>query len=210
MAHPKAALALLLVLAATAPASARAQGAPDDPARLERIRRARELFAAEPTWSETVEAATRYLRVHPEAIEQVRDRLRSKAGAPVLLFSGYYQHAEGSRELRISPGPARDLQDRVSSDHPRTAVLMGFNLPDSIFTPAELQSYTLTEIQMGLIRSMNMWYFYRHHFGLRLMVDPPVDPRARSALEIRIRGFTALLDVATGGWFSRQLPEGSL
>jgi hypothetical protein len=200
-------LFVALWLVAT-PSAAAAQA--EDPARLERLRRAEETFAREPSYRDTAEAAMRHLRLHPEAIEHVRSRLRSKAGAPLLIVSGFYQHAESARAIHIGPGTFRDTDDDWQGDWPRATALLSFNLPDGVFTPAELQTYALADLQLQLLTSVNMWYFYRRHYGLRLMVDPPEDPRARTSLELRIRGFSALLDVATGGWFSGQLPEGSI
>ena len=183
-----------------------------DPEREARLARAEAVMAAEPTVAETREAATRYLSVTPEAIERVRHLLRSKAGAPVLTASSWYEHVEATDEVRITPpggSPLRETAGGFRADQASGALLLGWNLPDAVFTPAELQSYALTDIQMQVLRMVNNWYYLRRQLGLRLVVDPPVDPRARASLGIRVRELTTLLDVATGGWFSRQLPEGS-
>ena len=62
------------------------------------------------------------MRVHPEAIEQLRGRLRTKAGAPLLVYSGWYAHAEGRRDSQQVDRRAGGTAGGVGAEGRQTAV----------------------------------------------------------------------------------------
>jgi hypothetical protein len=47
-------------------------------------------------------------------------------------------------------------------------------------------------------------YYLRKQLILRRVYEAPTDEMALAALDMRIDEFTAILDMLTGGWFTRE------
>ena len=194
----------LAAIAALAPGAARAEEA--DPARAERVRRAMAIMDAEPSVLEVHRAALRYFRVNPQAIEDIRHRAVSRAGAPRLTISGRYERIQSLRNVNDMVVPL-DTDDEFSSNFYGATLQLQWNLPGAVFNPAELQAYALIGIQMNILKEVTRLYYVRRQLLLSLLADPPDDPRSRVAMRMRVEEFTSLIDSFTGGWFSRNLPE---
>ena len=78
-----------------------------------------------------------------------------------------------------------------------------WDLRELVFNPAEVQVYGLIGVQRNLMLETTRIYYLRRQLFVRFLNRPPEDPIAREALLLRIDEFTALLDVLSGGWFSR-------
>lgn len=179
----------------------------------ERVTRAQEQFAQEPSLVETRRAALNHFRVSPGAIAHVRNQLRTKAGAPYVIMTSRFERYGGERNLVITPQSSGSLHEtdgnwRYTDTH--SSVTMGWNLPDRVFTPAEFQTYRLTAMHQSVFNNINNIYFSRRQLVAEYLINPPEGDWALSALRIRIQGCTTLLDSFTGGWFSANLPEGSI
>jgi hypothetical protein len=200
--------AMVLSTFTTAPAQALAE---DAESREGRLARAEAILAEEPTWAETRRQAVRYLEVDPESVERVRRGVRAKAGVPALRVSSRVNRTQASHELDDS-GPNAALLDSTEEyggTWSRSFALLSWNLPDGVFNPAELQLYQQSGSDVYVSAVISRLYFIRRQLLLALLVDPPMSGRAYDAQRIRVEGFTSLLNRYTGGWFGRQLPEGS-
>jgi hypothetical protein len=182
---------------------------PAEASREDRVRQAEATFASEPAVEEVREAALRFFSVGSDALGRVRRGARSRAGAPVVILSTRYDGVRSNRRIQDTT-TVTNARDRFDSDGATGLATLSWNFPEGVFSPAELQVYPLDEMQRIVLRNINNWYYLRRQLLLALIVDPPEDDRALHALRIRVRGFTALLNAYTGGWFGEHLPEGSI
>lgn len=202
----QAALLALGVATLLAPLTGLAEEA--DPGRAARVRHAMERMEAEPTVLEVHRAALRYFRVNPNAIEDIRRRALSRAGAPRLTISGRYERISSDRGIQ-DPIVPLDTNDQFGSNVYGGSLELSWDLPGAVFNSAQLQAYALVGVQMNLLKEVTRLYYVRRQLLLALLADPPVDPRSRVATQLRVDEFTSLIDSFTGGWFSRNLPENS-
>jgi hypothetical protein len=189
------------------PSTASAERASD---REARVRQAEDQLAEEPTLDDVRQAVLHHFRVTPNALERVRELTRSKAAVPYIIMSSSYNATRSERTLEDPAHPGIvDSRDSFRGNTTTSHLSFAWDFPNAIFTPTELQTYPLAEMQRNILGAINRMYFYRRQFLLIFIVDLPIDDRARATLRMRIEGYTALLNAYTGGWFGRQLPNGS-
>lgn len=202
------ALSILPALAVAQEQSHESQPAPADPAadtaRTARIRAAMARLAAEPAIELVQDAAMRHFRLESSTIDGLRSRATSRAFLPTVTVGGDLSRFERNRSV---DDPLAVLQTTDLSDD---NVLSGsasleWELSETIFNPAELQTYALVGYQVEVLKEVTRLYFIRQQVMLSLFVDPPADPRARAALELRVAEFTSLIDSYTGGQYRRML-----
>ena len=185
-----------LVAALAFVADARAQSAED-------VAAARARLAHEPSASETVRQALKYFRVNPQALDSMRSAARSRALLP--LFATGYRFDDDDfvrfEEQRMT-SPRENDEARSERSHAFTLGAV-WDLRELVFNPAEVQVYGIVGVQRDLMLEITRTYYLRRQLYLRLLLRPPSDAIAAEALRIRVEEFTALLDVLTGGWFSR-------
>jgi hypothetical protein len=179
--------------------------------REERLERAEALLAQEPTWAATRRQAVRFFEVDTESVGRQRQGVRAKAGIPSLRVSSRVERTGGGRELDDTGPSQTNVDSREDHGGVRSwnVALLSWNLPDGVFNPAELQLYQQSGSDVYVSNVISRLYFMRRQLLLAVLVDPPQSGRAYDAQRIRIEGFTSLLNRYTGGWFGRQLPEGS-
>lgn len=196
----KAALPTALALAAlAAPEVASAQS-------TDALARARAKFAREPSVSEVVDVAMRYFRVHPEVLDDLRSKAKTRALLP-LLATGYRRDIDDyTRREEQSPVPVNIVEATGTT---RNALSVGavWDLRELVFNPAEVQVFGLIGVQRDIMLEATRTYYLRKQLVLRKLYKPPQDPMAQAALDMRIDEFTALLNVLTGGWFSKAAEE---
>lgn len=179
--------------------------------RSERIRIAEEIIASEPTIQEVRRRALEYYEYDTEELDDIRESLRSKSGAPVVTISQIYRKAIQDRIYEWRDAPAgtllRTLTQDSNNDYLQTVLRTSWNLPGAVFTPAQLQTYALADIQRNIVRTINSWYFTRRQLQIELYIDPPEDPRAYTTLHLRIIGYDALINFYTGGWWRQQMSQ---
>ena len=168
------------------------------------------MIAREPRSSEVIEHAMRYFELHSDDIDRYRHVLRSKAGVPYFVVSQRYQNNGDDRALDIMTRervPLRSISDQFRGQRLSTVGILAWDMPVTVMTDAEFQTYQLALVQRRIISTVNAWLYSRRMLMIELLVDPPRDPRAYTSLRLRFEGFTALIDLYTGGWYHRQLPE---
>lgn len=168
------------------------------------IARAKAKFAQEPAVAEVVEVSLRYFRVHPEVLDSLRTKAKTRALLP-LLATGY--RFDDDTFTRFEQQRVQNNVDIDEDTAQRThAISVGavWDLRELVFNPAEVQVFGLIGVQRDLMIEATRTYYLRKQLILRKLYKPPTDPMAAQALDMRIDEFTALLDVLTGGWFSKQ------
>lgn len=191
---PAAGLLALLALAAATPAQAQSQDA---------LAKAQARFAKEPAVADVVDVALRYFRVHPEVLDSLRSKAKTRALLP-LLAAGYRRDIDDyTRRVEQNPVPVNITEVSGTGKH---ALSVGavWDFRELVFNPAEVQVFGLIGVQRDIMLEATRTYYLRKQLVLRKLYKPPEDPMALAALDMRIDEFTALLDVLTGGWFSQQ------
>lgn len=191
--------ALLLVLLTLAPVAARAQS--DDA-----IAQAEARFAREPKVAEVVEVALRYFRVHPEVLDGLRSAAHARGLLPLVATGLRFDDQRFDRFERQIPDPPLEIDESTAMLNTSVSVGAVWDLGQLVFNPSEVQVFGLIGVQRDIMLEATRTYYLRKQLVLRKLYQPPSDPMAKAALDMRIDEFTALLDVLTGGWFSKQAP----
>jgi hypothetical protein len=185
---------LLLGLAPTA----RAQTAED-------IERARAQVALEPPVRDIVRAALRYFRVTPEAVDRLRSSARARGFLP--LFAGGYRYDDlsGARNIDQSEGTVV-FKNQENSGQQLHSFTLGavWDFRELMMNPAEIQAYGLVGVQRDVMLEVSRVFYLRRQIVLKLLLRPSDDPVVNMANEVRVEELTAILDVLTDGWFTRE------
>lgn len=163
---------------------------------------ATEARAAEPSSAEVVAEALRYFRVNPEAIDSIRTRAKTRALLP-LVAAGY--RYDDDKFVRLEMQAPEMIQNDEDTNRRTNSLSVGavWDLRELVFNPSEVQVYGLVGVQRDIILEVTRNYFLRKQLLLLRKTKPPEDPVSAATLDLRIDEYTALLDVLTGGWFTR-------
>ncbi len=186
----------LFAALSTLPAMAEAQSA-------DALAKARAKFAKEPAVAEVVDVAMRYFRVHPEVLDDLRKKAKLRALLP-LLATGYRRDVDSFDRLEAQTPVPVNIQENTGFTGNAISVGAVWDLRELVFNPAEVQVFGLIGVQRDIMLEATRTYYLRKQLVLRKLYKPPQDPMAQAALDMRIDEFTALLNVLTGGWFSKQ------
>lgn len=162
---------------------------------------------AEPTVKEVVDATLRNFRVHPELVDSLRARARTRALLPVLATGYRFMDDKLARAENQVPQPPLQITESANTRQNEASLGAVWDLRELVFSPGEVQVYGLVSVQRELMLEATRTYFLRKQLLLRRQHQPPDDAAARQALDLRIEEYGALLDVLTGGWFSEQLAK---
>ena len=185
-----------LALASVIPVTARAQTPAD-------VVRARRSTAHEPLVQEVSSRALDHFRVDPARFDRLRRSARTRGLLPILAAGWRLDDDNFARNEDQGPMPLNAVE---TTNRQINSVNVGalWDLRQLAFNPAEVQVYGLVGVQRDILLEVTRTYFLRRQLQLRLALRPPTEPLAQAALELRIQEFTAILDVMTGGWFSRE------
>ncbi len=168
------------------------------------VAEARAQLENEPAVSEVTSQALRYFRVDPESFDSLRRAARLRAILPLVAAGYRYDNNAAVRfEEQMITDPRTNDENTNALNHAATIGAV-WDLRMLVFNPAEVQVYGLIGVQRDLMLEVTRTFYLRRQLMLRFMLRPPDDPLARSALQLRIDEFTSILDVLTGGWFSRE------
>lgn len=166
-------------------------------------------FVHEPTVQRVQQTAIRYAEVQPEKIATWRKQARLRALIPAFTMSGNTElgdfrhwHTGGTTDGRL------DTLQKGERDIDWNANVT-WDLGDFIYsddqTNIDVRSKLMVELRDQVLDDVTRTYFERRRLQVELLTEPPSEPRAQLAKELRIQELTAVLDGLTGGWFSRQI-----
>lgn len=188
----------LLALLSWLPSVARAQTDELDAFEQTKIR-----LNFEPSVSECLNASLRYFRVDYKTFDRLRGAAKRRGLLPTIA-AGYRLDDTTQNTNGISAPTSTTVTNQLVQGRVSTISVGGvWDLRELVFNPAEVQVYGLIGVQRGLMLELTRIFFLRKQLFVRFVNSPPKDPLAREALALRVDEFTALLDVLTGGWFSR-------
>lgn len=166
---------------------------------------AQESFSTEPTVREAVRAGNRCFRTEPEALDDLRSRARMRAAIPLLAGGYQYTVDDWARRDERELFQPYNL-DQLGSIAKHSATIGAiWDIRDAIFSANEVQVYGLVGIQRDIMLEVTRTFFLRRQLMIRLLLRPPEDPVALTALQLRVDEFTALLDTMTCGWFDKEI-----
>jgi len=180
----------------------------------EMLARARAAVAHEPEVAEVSEEALRHFRVDPGSFDRLRTTARTRGLLPLFAAGYRYDDDAFARTETQRLGSNVDINESNAAVTHSVNVGALWDLRQLAFNPSEVQVYGLVGVQRDLLLEVTRTFFLRRQLQMRLALRPPDDLLARTALELRIQEFTAVLDVLTGRWFSqesrrrRQQPRG--
>ena len=161
--------------------------------------------AYEPTAQEVVRRSLKHFSVDKGSVETLRILARTRALLPRV--SGTFDRVEGTTRFNAEQtGEPESFVRGENSDlnQDRFGVGIEWDLRELIFNNNEVQIYGLVSLQRDIILEVSRTYFLRRQLLIQKTRNPPSDPRAADILDVRIMEFTALLDVFTNDWFSRE------
>lgn len=170
----------------------------------EGLERAKARFEKEPKVAEVVDVALRYFRVHPEVMDELRSKSHTRAFLPLLATGFRFDDDRYARVETQRPDPNLNIDESTNTRQNAISVGAVWDLRELVFNPAEVQIYGLIGVQRDIMLEATRTYYLRKQLVLRKLYKPVEDPMAAAALDMRIDEFTAILDVLTGGWFSKQ------
>lgn len=170
----------------------------------EGLERAKLRFEKEPKVAEVVDVALRYFRVHPEVMDELRSKSHTRAFLPLLATGFRFDDDRYARVETQRPDPNLNIDESTNTRQNAISVGAVWDLRELVFNPAEVQIYGLIGVQRDIMLEATRTYYLRKQLVLRKLYKPVEDPMAAAALDMRIDEFTAILDVLTGGWFSKQ------
>ncbi len=171
-----------------------------------KLRQARAKMNAEPKVDEVVRVALQYFRVHPDTMDSLRTAARARGVLPLLAAGYRLDHNDHNGTVTQFDGdPVFTRNDDFGDVTHAGTIGAVWDLRQLVFNPAEIQVYGLIGVQRDLMLEATRVYFLRRQLSLRMYLRPPEDPIAKEALQLRIDEFSSLLDILTGGWFSKQL-----
>ena len=163
------------------------------------------LFENEPGIREVQEIAVKYAEVHPDKINDWRERARKKALLPNLsvgldrYVTDYYHWDAGQ-----NPDVMQKGDDVVSWD-----VTMSWNLGELIWnddqTSIDTRSRLMVQLRDDILDEITRTYFERRRLQIEEYLSPPGDLKLKLEKELRIQELTADLDALTGGRFSNRI-----
>ncbi|MBK6685076.1 MAG: hypothetical protein IPG45_11470 [Deltaproteobacteria bacterium] len=161
-------------------------------------------FEKEPKVAQVVDVALRYFRVHPEVMDELRSKSHTRAFLPLLATGFRFDDDRYARVETQRPDPNLNIDETTNTRQNAISVGAVWDLRELVFNPAEVQIYGLIGVQRDIMLEATRTYYLRKQLVLRKLYKPVEDPMAAAALDMRIDEFTAILDVLTGGWFSKQ------
>ncbi len=158
----------------------------------------------EPPVAQVVEVALRYFRVHPEVLDSLRSAAHARGLMPLVATGLRLDDERFLRAEQQRPDPLLFIDENQNMKNTSFSVGAVWDLGQLVFNPSEVQVFGLIGVQRDIMLEATRTYYLRKQLVLRRRFKPPTDPMAMAALDMRIDEFTALLDVLTGGWFSKQ------
>jgi len=168
------------------------------------FRRAKQRVEMEPTVNDTVRRSLDFFRVSPEHVQALRDTARARGVLPLLAVG--YRYENNSLDRAINQIGTTTFNQNAADATAINSFTVGavWDLRELMMNPAEIQAYGLVGVQRDIMLEVARAYYLRRQIALRLLLRPSDDPLANLANQIRVDELTAILDVLSDGWFSRE------
>ena len=168
-------------------------------------------FAHEPPVREVQEAAMAYALVADDVLNGYQRSAKWTKALPRTRVR-YREDRDDNVGVSVNEVGERDLA--LDDDHNTNyEVQLEWRLDELLMGPTRIQaireSSRLVQLRDDILDEVTKVYFDRRRVQLDLLMNPPNDPKARAAKDLRLEELTANLDALTGGWFSERVKAGA-
>ncbi len=190
--------ACVIVLEGAFSTSAFAQTAED-------VERAKAQVNLEPVVRDIVRAALKHFRATPEDLDKLRSAARARGFLPLLAAGYKYDTLRTNRDLAQSGTTVvTNYFDQTGSNINSFTLGAVWDFRELMMNPVEIQTYGIIGVQRDIMLECARVFYLRRQIVLKLLLRPSEDPVQNLANEVRVQELTAILDVMTDGWFSRE------
>lgn len=168
-------------------------------------------FAAEPSVREVQEVAMRYALVSDDTLNKYQKDAVLTNLFPRTRFR-YHKDTDGNQTVGVDPTGQRNvsLVDNLNNQYD---VEVEWRFDQMLMGPTRVQAIRetsrLIQLRGDVLDEVTKIYFDRRRLQVELLQNPPSDPKARTAKDLRLEELTANLDGLTGGWFNARLRGGN-
>lgn len=168
-------------------------------------------FAHEPSVREVQEAAMRYALVSDDVLNGYQQSAKWTKLLPRTRVR-YREDLDDDSRVVINEVGERDLTLANNENH-NVEMQLEWRLDEMLMGPTRIQAIRetsrLVQLRDNVLDEVTKVYFDRRRVQVDLLLNPPADPKARAAKDLRLEELTANLDALTGGWFSQRVKAGA-
>lgn len=171
----------------------------------EDVERAKAQVNLEPVVRDIVRAALKHFRATPEDLDKLRSSARARGFLPLLAGGFRYDSIRTNRNLAQSGTTViTDYSDLSGSNNNSFTLGAVWDFRELMMNPVEIQTYGIIGVQRDIMLECARVFYLRRQIVLKLLLRPSEDPVQNLANEVRVQELTAILDIMTDGWFSRE------
>lgn len=173
----------------------------------EDVERVKAQVDLEPPVRDIVQAALRHFRATPDALDRLRSSARARGFLPMLATGYRYDSWRSSQNLNqegtsVIRGDTYFNNQGTNVNSFTVGAIWDFR--ELMMNPVEIQTYGIIGVQRDIMLEVSRVFYLRRQIVLKLLLRPSDDPVQNLANEVRVQELTAILDVLTEGWFSRE------
>lgn len=168
-------------------------------------------FGNEPTVRDVQEVAMRYALVSDDVLNSYSRDAKWGKMLPRTRMR-YHKDTDDNQNVGVDATGQRNvsLTDNLNNQYD---VEVEWRFDEMMMGPTRVQAIRetsrLVQLRDDILDEVTKLYFDRRRLQVELMQNPPTDPRARTAKDLRLEELTANLDGLTGGWFTQRLRAGA-
>lgn len=168
-------------------------------------------FASEPSIREVQEAAMRYALVADDVLNGYQTSAKWTKLLPRTRVR-YREDKDDNTGVDVNEVGERDLSldDQRNTNY---EMQLEWRFDEMLMGPTRIQAIRetsrLVQLRDDILDEATKLYFDRRRVQVDIAMNPPGDPKARVAKELRLEELTANLDGLTGGWFTQRVKAGA-
>lgn len=168
-------------------------------------------FANEPSIREVQEAAMSYALVADNVLNGYQTSAKWTKLLPRTRVR-YREDKDDNTGVDVNEVGERDLSldDQRNTNY---EMQLEWRFDEMLMGPTRIQAIRetsrLVQLRDDILDEATKLYFDRRRVQVDIAMNPPGDPKARVAKELRLEELTANLDGLTGGWFTQRVKAGA-
>ena len=168
-------------------------------------------FAHEPSIREVQEAAMRYALVNDDVLNGYQTSAKWTKLLPRTRVR-YREDIDDDTTVSVNEVGERDLtlDDNENTNY---EMQLEWRFDEMLMGPTRIQAIRetsrLVQLRDDILDEATKVFFDRRRVQVDIAMNPPGDPKARAAKDLRLEELTANLDALTGGWFTQRVKAGA-
>jgi hypothetical protein len=168
-------------------------------------------FATEPSIREVQEAAMRYALVNDDVLNGYQTSAKWTKLLPRTRVR-YRQDVDDNTTVSVNEVGERDLT-LDDDENTNYEMQLEWRFDEMLMGPTRIQAIRetsrLVQLRDDVLDEATKVFFDRRRVQVDIAMNPPGDPKARAAKDLRLEELTANLDALTGGWFTQRVKAGA-